>query len=529
MSLLAVDGLNIRFPDQATNTVSDVSFSIDAGEMLALVGESGSGKSLTALSLLQLLPAQALCSRRTVTFDGVDVTSLTPSRLRHLRGGDIGMIFQEPLSALNPLHTVEKQITEALFIHQGLSRTAAKKRCLELLQQVHMPDPEQFLQRHPHQLSGGQRQRVMIATSLANNPRLLIADEPTTALDVTVQAGIMALLKQLQKELNLAILFISHDIGLVQRYADRVAVMQQGRIVESGTVAQVFKQPSHAYTLELINSEPVGNAPAPMSSSTLLNVAGLSVNFPLAKKKLSHWWNKPTLEAVKDANLQLNKGETLAVVGESGSGKSTLALAILKLLNSRGDIYFNNQNLQQLNRQQLIPWRRRMQVVFQDPFGSLNPHMTVAQLVTEGLKVHHRQMQPSKRQQLLLQQLEAVGLEADCQFRYPHEFSGGQRQRIAIARALILQPELLILDEPTSALDRSIQFQLLELLKQLQVTQHLSYLFISHDLAVVRSISHRLVVMQAGKIVESGTTEAIFSAPQEAYTQRLMAAAMGQL
>lgn len=525
MSLLTIRNLNIAFPDQPQPVVSGVNLSIERGKMLALVGESGSGKSLTALSILQLLPAQAKWSADMLNVDDQDTLSLSQTQLQDLRGGDVGMIFQEPLTALNPLHTVEKQVSESLFIHQGLSKTAAHKQCLTLLEQVQLPDPVQLLGRYPHQLSGGQRQRVMIAMALANNPKLLIADEPTTALDVTVQAGIMALLKTLQQEHNLAILFISHDIALVKHYADEVAVMRQGQIVEAGLVSDVLANPVSDYTRLLLASEPSGH-PAPLDDSrTLLETRQLSVHFPLPPQTLSQWFNKPHFVAVDKADIQLDKGETLGVVGESGSGKTTLALAVLRLLQSRGHILFDQTDISTLNRKQLLPWRKRMQIVFQDPFGSLNPRMTVGQLITEGLSVHETQLSDAEKTIRLEEQLDAVGLDPTMQHRYPHEFSGGQRQRIAIARALILRPELVILDEPTSALDRSIQYQLLLLLKDLQQKYGLAYLFISHDLKVVRSISHRLVVMKDGKIVEHGNTESVFNQPQQPYTQALIDAA----
>jgi microcin C transport system ATP-binding protein len=523
MSLLDISHLNIRFPGQEKLVVDDVSLTLEAGDMLALVGESGSGKSLTALSILQLLPPQASWQCGHLQVNGEDTLHYSPAQLRGLRGGQVGMIFQEPLSALNPLHTVEKQICETLFIHQGMSRKQAHHRCLELLEQVQLSQPDTLLKRYPHQLSGGQRQRVMIAMALANEPHLLIADEPTTALDVTVQAGIMALLKQLQQELQLGILFISHDIGLVKRHAEKVAVMQQGRIVETGSTAKVLGHPEVAYTRRLLDSEPDGKAHPPLlSTKVLLQTHNVNVSFSQASSKL---FRKSHFHAVENVSIQLGKGETLGIVGESGSGKSTLAMAILQLQKYQGKIIFDDTPLGHLNRKQLQPFRQRLQIVFQDPFGSLNPHMTVGQIVCEGLAVHEPGLSAKQRESRLCTQLTDVGLDPDVRHRYPHEFSGGQRQRIAIARSLILRPDLIILDEPTSALDRSIQFQILSLLKKLQQEHGLSYLFISHDLKVVRSISHHLVVMQAGKIVEVGDTETLFRTPRMDYTKRLVEAA----
>lgn len=525
MSRLTIENLTVRFGDNAPPVVDGVSLSLQAGHMLALVGESGSGKSVTALSILGLLPPQAQVRADSLRLEQQNILTLSESGLRGLRGGRIGMVFQEPLSALNPLHRVETQIGESLAVHQGMSRAQARARTLELLHQVHLPEPETMLARFPHQLSGGQRQRVMIAMALANNPSVLIADEPTTALDVTVQAGILGLLKQLQAELGLSVLLITHDLGVVARYAEDIAVMHQGRIVEAGTAAQVLAAPAAPYTRHLLAAEPGGTPPMPDPSRPVqLQTTDLRVHFGQSSGLFKR--RREPFRAVDGISLQLRRGETLGVVGESGSGKSTLALAILRLIESRGGIRFHDESLDQLRgNRQLQPWRARMQVVFQDPWSSLNPRMTVGQIIAEGLKVHQRDMSTSEREHEVTAMLAEVGLPDGTQHRYPHEFSGGQRQRIAIARALILRPELLILDEPTSALDRSVQHQVLELLRDLQNRYALSYLFISHDLKVVRAISHELIVMRNGKALEAGPTEEVFRNPRHEYTQALITAA----
>ena len=522
--LLRLDDLSVWFDDPARPAVDRVSLSVDAGRTLALVGESGSGKSLTAMSVLDLLPGGAGRRAAAIELDGDNVLDWPAKRRRALRGGRIGTIFQEPLTALNPLHRVERQIGEAMQLHQGLGRAAIRQRCLNLLEQVELPATEDMLKRYPHQLSGGQRQRVMIAMALANDPALLIADEPTTALDVTIQETILDLLRRLQRERNLGILLISHDLGLVARYADDVAVMHQGRIVETGATARVLEQPEHDYTRHLLAAEPAGH-PEPLTDEApeLLNAQGLSVHF---KGPRRGWFGRAApLAAVDDLSLTLRRGETLGVVGESGSGKSTLALALLRLIPAAGTVRLLDQPLDRLSGAALRPWRRHMQVVFQDPFGSLNPRLSVGRAVDEGLRVHHKDLDAAQRAERTRALLEEVGLPADAAERYPHEFSGGQRQRIAIARALIVEPDLLILDEPTSALDRSVQAQVLELLKTLQRRHGLSYLFISHDLKVVRAISHRLLVMRHGQVVEHGDTERVFREPQQAYTRRLIDAA----
>ncbi len=522
MSLLSLRGLTIRFGQDVA--VDNLSLDLEPGHMLALVGESGSGKSLTALSILDLLPDSASWHADTLTLDGENLLGLTENRKRALRGGRIGTIFQEPLTALNPLHTVEKQINESLFVHQGMSRQKARARCLELLGQVELPATSEMLGRYPHQLSGGQRQRVMIAMALANDPQILIADEPTTALDVTVQETILTLIKRLQNELNLSILLISHDLAVVSRFADDILVMHRGKKVEAGPTAQVLEQPKEAYTRHLIDSEPRGRMP-PLAEDAplLLEASTMAVTFK--EKRRSLFSPAPLMRAVDEIDLCVRRGETLGIVVESGSGKSTLALALLRLVKSQGQILMDGTDLRQLTPRQLRGWRSRLQVVFQDPFGSLNPRMTVGQIVAEGLAVHAGSLSRQERDAKVIQMLEEVDLPAEARHRYPHEFSGGQRQRIAIARALIMEPELLILDEPTSALDRSVQYQILELLKSLQEKHDLSYLFISHDLKVIRSICHRVMVMKDGKVVEQGDTEAIFDQPQHSYTHKLMSAA----
>ena len=493
MSLLTLRGLTIRFGQQ--RVVDDMSLDLEPGHMLALVGESGSGKSLTAMSLLDLLPESAIWEAETLTLGGENLLGLNENRKRSLRGGRIGTIFQEPLTALNPLHTVEKQISESLFVHQGMSRQKARERCLELLGQVELPTTDEMLARYPHQLSGGQRQRVMIA-----------------------------LIKRLQNELGLSILLISHDLGVVSRFADDIVVMHNGKKVEAGPTAQVLQSPKEAYTRHLIESEPRGKMP-PLNDDAplLLDASDIAVTFKERRRSL--FSPAPLFHAVDRIDLNLRRGETLGIVGESGSGKSTLALALLRLIRSEGRIIMDGHDLHSLNQRQMRDWRRRLQVVFQDPFGSLNPRMTVGQIVAEGLAVHASNLSRQERDMKVAQILEEVDLPASAQTRYPHEFSGGQRQRIAIARALIMEPELLILDEPTSALDRSVQYQILELLKSLQKKHDLSYLFISHDLKVIRSICHRVMVMKDGKVVEHGETEAVFDQPQHDYTLKLMSAA----
>lgn len=523
-ALLNIKNLSVAFAD--TPVVHQVNLHIRPGECVALVGESGSGKSVTALSVLQLLPYPlASHPQGQILFQGEDLLQVSEPKIRAIRGNRISMIFQEPMTSLNPLHCVEKQIGETLQLHAGMSRKQARTRILELLALVSIPEPEKRLKQYPHELSGGLRQRVMIAMALANEPQLLIADEPTTALDVTIQQQILELLKHLQQKLNMAVLLITHDLNVVRRYADRVCVMHQGRQVESSPCQTLFEQPQHPYTRKLLDAEPDGR-PADVTDTAhrVLETESLNVWFPvhsgLLKRISGHH------KAVNDINLTLHRGETLGIVGESGSGKTTLALAILRLIHSDGRINFAGQDLNQLAQKAIKPYRKQMQIVFQDPFGSLSPRMLVGESIAEGLEVHGI-TDKADIEQRIGQALEDVGLPTDIRQRYPHEFSGGQRQRIAIARALVLKPELIVLDEPTSALDRTVQKQIIELLRDLQARYQLSYLFISHDLAVIRALSHKLLVMKNGIAVEQGDAEAIFKNPQHPYTKELLLAAFG--
>ena len=524
-TLIEVRDLAVEFVngDDCVRAVEGISFDIRRGETLALVGESGSGKSVTAHSILRLLPYPlARHPSGSIRYEGQDLLHLEEKQLRHIRGNRIAMIFQEPMTSLNPLHNIEKQIGEVLALHKGITGQAALARTLELLELVGIPEPRSRLKALPHELSGGQRQRVMIAMALANEPDLLIADEPTTALDVTVQLKILELLKSLQARLGMALLLISHDLNLVRRVAQRVCVMQKGRIVEQADTETLFNAPQHPYTCELLGAEPSGQPAANAPGETLLEVQDLRVWFPLKKGFLGRVHDH--VKAVDGIGFSLPRGQTLGIVGESGSGKSTLGLAILRLLASKGTICFKGHELHSLDRQQVRPLRRQMQVVFQDPFGSLSPRMSVGQIVGEGLRIHGIGT-PEEQQEAIMAVLREVGLDPETRHRYPHEFSGGQRQRVAIARALVLKPELILLDEPTSALDRTVQRQVVELLRTLQQRHNLTYLFISHDLAVVKALSHQLLVMKQGKAVEQGHAEAIFAAPQHAYTQQLLEAA----
>ncbi|MEX6504373.1 ABC transporter ATP-binding protein [Pseudomonas zhanjiangensis] len=524
-TLIDVRDLAVEFVtgNNAQRVVEGVSFSIRRGETLALVGESGSGKSVTAHSILRLLPyPMARHPSGSIQYAGQDLLRLGEDQLRGIRGNRIAMVFQEPMTSLNPLHSIEKQINEILALHKGLTGKAASKRTLELLELVGIPEPEKRLKAYPHELSGGQRQRVMIAMALANEPELLIADEPTTALDVTVQLKILELLKDLQARLGMAMLLISHDLNLVRRIAHRVCVMQQGSIVEQASCEQLFQAPQHSYTQELLGAEPSGDPVANPAGEPLLEVEALRVWFPIKKGLLRR--TVDYVKAVDGISFCLPQGQTLGIVGESGSGKSTLGLAILRLLGSEGAIRFEGQALNGLSQHQVRPLRRQMQVVFQDPFGSLSPRMSVGMIVGEGLRIHHMGSQ-AEQEQAIIDALLEVGLDPESRHRYPHEFSGGQRQRIAIARALVLKPALILLDEPTSALDRTVQRQVVELLRTLQAKYNLTYLFISHDLAVVKALSHHLIVVKEGKVVEQGPAEAIFTAPKHLYTQQLLEAA----
>ncbi|MBW9088334.1 ABC transporter ATP-binding protein [Rhizobium wenxiniae] len=526
-ALLSVRDLSVAFHqgDAETLAVDRVSFDIRPGEVVALVGESGSGKSVSANSILKLLPYPAASHPSgEILFQGKDLLKASEAELRHMRGNDITMIFQEPMTSLNPLHTIEKQIGEILEMHQAMTGAAARTRILELLNQVGIREPEKRLTAYPHELSGGQRQRVMIAMALANRPKLLIADEPTTALDVTVQAQILELLRKLKGEHGMSMLFITHDLGIVRKFADRVCVMTKGRIVEEGTVADVFERPQHAYTQHLLASEPRGEPPtADPARPVVMEAKDLRVWFPIKagfmRKVVDH------VKAVDGVDLTLRAGETLGIVGESGSGKTTLGLALARLIASEGRIVFIGDAINGYSFKQMLPYRNRLQVVFQDPFGSLSPRMPVGEIIAEGLKVHERSLSADERDQRVAWALQEVGLDPQTRWRYPHEFSGGQRQRIAIARAMVLKPRFVMLDEPTSALDMTVQAQVVDLLRDLQAKHDLAYLFISHDLKVVKALANHVIVMRMGKVVEEGPSEAIFRAPKEDYTKALMAAA----
>ncbi|HCK17100.1 MAG TPA: microcin ABC transporter ATP-binding protein [Thalassospira sp.] len=523
--LLAVRDLSVKFAD--ATAVKDVSFTLERGETMALVGESGSGKSVTALSILQLLPyPRASHPSGSIIFDGQEMVGAKERKLRKIRGNRISMIFQEPMTSLNPLHNIEKQVGEVLLLHKGLRGARARARILELLELVGIPDPASRLKALPHELSGGQRQRVMIAMALANEPELLIADEPTTALDVTIQAQILELLKDLQDKLGMALLLITHDLQIVQKMAQTVCVMKNGEIVEAGKARILFDAPKHAYTKKLLSAVPSGEAPPlPENATELLETSNIHVQFPIGRKGIlgrpDHYLN-----AVDQISLSLKQGETLGIVGESGSGKTTLAMAILRLLKSSGDIRFAGQDIRGFSGADLRKLRRDMQVVFQDPFGSLSPRMSIAQIVGEGLEIHAPDLTQAEREARIAEALDEVDLPQNAMDRYPHEFSGGQRQRISIARALVLKPRFIVLDEPTSALDMSVQAQIVDLLRDLQARHKMAYLFISHDLRVVRALSHRVMVMKNGKLVESGAAADVFDNPAEPYTKALLAAAL---
>jgi microcin C transport system ATP-binding protein len=525
--LLSVRDLSVGFRQGARETlaVDRISFDIGPGETVALVGESGSGKSVSALSVMRLLPyPSAHHPSGSIRFKGRDLLTLPDSEMRHVRGNDITIIFQEPMTSLNPLHTIEKQIGEILDLHRGLSGSAARARTVELLTQVGIPDPASRLASYPHQLSGGQRQRVMIAMALANEPDLLIADEPTTALDVTVQAQILTLLKALQTRLGMAMLFITHDLGIVRKLADTVCVMKEGKIVEHGPVERVFTAPEHPYTRALLAAEPKPD-PAPLrpEAPIVLETDDLKVWFPIKRGVLRRVVGH--IKAVDGVSIEVRKGETLGIVGESGSGKTSLGLAILRLISSQGRIVFLGKSIAGLKFREMRPIRTDMQIVFQDPYGSLSPRMSVADIVEEGLGVHHPTLSHEAHERRVVRALIDVGLDPETRFRYPHEFSGGQRQRIALARAVVLEPTFVVLDEPTSALDMLIQSQMVDLLRELQKRLNLTYLFISHDLRVVAALASRLIVMRHGKVVEEGPAGELFARPQTDYTRALFAAA----
>lgn len=525
--LLSVRDLSVAFHQSGRESlaVDRVSFEIDRGEIVALVGESGSGKSVSAASILKLLPYPAASHPSgQILFDGRDLMTASEPDLRAVRGNEITMIFQEPMTSLNPLHTIERQIGEILSLHQGLEGAPARARVLELLHQVGIREPEKRLSAYPHELSGGQRQRVMIAMALANRPKLLIADEPTTALDVTVQAQILELLGRLKTEHGMSMLFITHDLGIVRKFADRVCVMTKGKIVEGGSVEDIFERPQHPYTKKLLASEPRGEPPVfDDQKPVVMQGEDIRVWFPIKagflRRTVDH------VKAVDGVDLTLRAGQTLGVVGESGSGKTTLGLALSRLISSKGRISFIGKDIDAFSYREMRPLRDRLQIVFQDPFGSLSPRMSVGEIIAEGLKVHEKQLSAEERDARVAWALEEVGLDPATRWRYPHEFSGGQRQRIAIARAMVLKPRFVMLDEPTSALDMTVQAQVVDLLRDLQAKHDLAYLFISHDLKVVKALANELIVMRGGKVVEKGPAAEVFAAPKAEYTRALMAAA----
>ncbi|MEM8632324.1 MAG: ABC transporter ATP-binding protein [Pseudomonadota bacterium] len=523
-AVLDVRDLTVDFRQDGAlhRAVRGVSFTVGKGETVALVGESGSGKSVTALSSTALLPDSAEVGG-SVRYNGEEMIGASEDLLRKVRGNDISYIFQEPMTSLNPLHTLEKQLGESLLLHQGLTGEAARARILDLLTKVGIRDPETRLGAYPHQLSGGQRQRVMIAMALANGPELLIADEPTTALDVTIQAQILDLLAELKAAEGMSLLFITHDLGIVRKIADRVCVMKDGEIVETGPTAEIFNAPQHPYTQMLLAAEATGGpGPVPADAKEIVRTDDLRIWFPITRGLLRR--TVGYVKAVNAASISVREGETLGVVGESGSGKTTLALAIMRLISSEGPVWYAGDDIQGRSIKALRPLRRHMQIVFQDPFGSLSPRMTVEEIIAEGLTIH--EVDPGRdRREMVAEIMEEVGLDPATMHRYPHEFSGGQRQRIAIARAMILRPRLVVLDEPTSALDMTVQVQIVELLRELQARHRLAYLFISHDLKVVRALSHKVIVMRQGDVVEAGDGAQIFEAPKTAYTRELLAAA----
>ncbi|CCB63859.1 MULTISPECIES: ABC transporter ATP-binding protein [unclassified Hyphomicrobium] len=524
--LVDVRNLSVAFGEgkDLVQVVNGVSFHINKGETVALVGESGSGKTVSAMSILRLLPNSASHPTGEILFGGTDILKMSGNDLREIRGRRISIIFQEPMTSLNPLHTIEKQVGEIIKLHQMLPEAKTRERVIELLTKVGIRDPEKRLGAYPHELSGGQRQRVMIAIALANKPDLLIADEPTTALDVTIQAQILELLKSLQKEMGMAMLLITHDLGIVRRMAERVYVMRNGDIVETGDAEQIFTAPKHAYTRHLLDAEPKGMPPAAdPTRPVVVETDDLKVWFPIKKGLLQR--TVDYVKAVDGLSMKLRAGETLGVVGESGSGKTTLGLAILRLISSQGPIAYVGKRIDALTNKQMRPLRKEMQIVFQDPYGSLSPRLTVGQIIEEGLLIQNPELDEEQRRERVGAELKEVGLDPASQDRYPHEFSGGQRQRIAIARAMVLQPKFVMLDEPTSALDMSVQAQIVDLLRKLQANHGLAYLFISHDLKVVRALCNYVIVMKNGKVVEEGPARDIFEKPQDEYTKALLAAA----
>jgi microcin C transport system ATP-binding protein len=526
--LLSVRDLSVAFTQGgvATTAVDHISFDIGRQETVALVGESGSGKSVSALSVLKLLPyPPASHPSGQILFNGEDLLAKDERSLRKVRGNDITMIFQEPMTSLNPLHTIEQQVGEVLSLHQGMGDSEARKRTLELLHEVGIREPEKRLDAYPHQLSGGQRQRVMIAMALANEPKLLIADEPTTALDVTVQAQILELLRRLKKKNSMSMLFITHDLGVVRKVADRICVMTNGKIVEAGPTAEIFAAPKHAYTKHLLAAEPKGKPPASDETApAVMQGDNVRVWFPIKRGFLRRTVDH--VKAVDDVNVTVRAGQTLGIVGESGSGKTTLGLALSRMISSQGSIRFLGEDIAKLSFHAMRPFRKKLQIVFQDPYGSLSPRMSVSEIIEEGLKIHETSLSADGRDSRVVAVMKEVGLNPETRHRYPHEFSGGQRQRIAIARAMVLNPKFVMLDEPTSALDMSVQAQVVDLLRDLQARHNLTYLFISHDLKVIRALANHVIVMRNGKIVEQGPTQQIFERPESDYTKALISAAL---
>ncbi len=528
-ALLSIKNLCVDFKTQdgMFRAVDSVSFDIKKGETLALVGESGSGKSVSALSVMQLLPyPRALhAPGSSIVFEGQELVGKPEGFMRSIRGSQIGMIFQEPQSALNPLHTIEKQIGEILFLHQKMNKAQVQKRISELMDLVGLTKMKDRLNAYPHELSGGQRQRVMIAMALANNPELLIADEPTTALDVTIQAQILELLDDLKKRLNMALLLITHDLTIVEKMADKVCVMQKGKIVEQKAAKDLFAKPEHPYSQRLLSAQPSSKIPtANKDAPVVIEGTGVKIYFPRKKNffgKATAW-----VKAVDDINITARKGQTIGVVGESGSGKTTLGLGLIRLLQPQGRIVFMGQDIAKFTSKDMRPLRQNMQIVFQDPYSSLSPRLSVAQIIDEGLAIHRKQLSKVEREKLVIKALEDVQMDPATRHRYPHEFSGGQRQRISIARAMVLEPDFMVLDEPTSALDLSVQAEIVDLLRKLQDAHHISYMFISHDLRVVRAMAHDLIVMKDGRVVESGPAAQIFEKPKEIYTKELLEAAL---